>query len=184
MSFATRARSLTCGVVLVSVGALSLLLAGGAQAATCSATSTETLVSCVTSSNANTEANTITLAAGTYTPEAPLVLKNTHGLQTIEGPTSGGEALVEGSSLPSEEPELLVVASGVSAKVKNFVIAHAGKTPAPAVEDVGTLTMEAETDSGNLGPTCSCSQAGPRRSSTRRSPTARARVSSTAAWPP
>jgi hypothetical protein len=137
-------------VVLVSIGTLSLLSAGGAQAATCSATNTETLESCVTTVNGNTEANTITVAAGTYTPEKPLVLTNTHGLQKIEGPASGpAEALIAGTNVTETTPELLVVSELVSASIKDVVIAHAGRGVSAGIEDFGTLTIEQSTLGGN-----------------------------------
>jgi hypothetical protein len=157
MSNATFARLRMCGVALASVGALSLLAAGGANAATCTANTTTKLEECVKTANANAEANTIvvegvpnTHEAGPYLPgPAPLKLENTHGLQTIEGPTSTPEATIDGANIEVEHPELFVVDAGVSAKFKNIVIAHAGASGGAAgIEDFGSLEIEGSTISG------------------------------------
>jgi hypothetical protein len=157
MSNATLARLRMCGVALASVCALSLLAAGGANAATCNANSTVTLEECVKTANANAEANTIVVSgvpnaheSGNYLPgPSPIKLENTHGLQTIEGPTTTPEATIDGANVEAEHPELLVVEPGVSAKLKNVVLLHGGAVGgASAIEDFGTLSVEGSTISG------------------------------------
>jgi hypothetical protein len=149
MSYAILARLRTCGVVVACVGAVSLAAAGGASAATCTASSAEQLESCITTANANTEANTIVLSGGAYVPgPKALSLTNTHGLQTIEGPTALPEAEIQGTGIESEHPELFIIATGVSAKFKDVKIARAGGAAAGGIEDSGTLSVENSTLSG------------------------------------
>ncbi len=149
MTYAILPRWRICALALAAVGALSLAAASEASAATCSASTTAALEACVTSANANTEANTIVLAGGQYLPgPKPLSLTNTHGLQTIEGPTHLPEAAVDGTNVEVETPELFIIGTGVSAKFKDFVISHAGGGAAAAVEDFGNLTVEQATISG------------------------------------
>ena len=151
MAWAKNLLPVCAAVALAAIGAGSLG-AVAASAATCEAKETTELEACVKKADANTEANTIVLAAGQYTPAKTLKLTNASGLQKLEQKAGSGEVTIEGSNLPSENPELFVVEEGVSAAFKNFVIAHAGKAASAAVEVVGSIELEGVTLGGNLGP--------------------------------
>jgi hypothetical protein len=141
-------------VLLLTCAGIGGLAASSASAMTCPAKNTEQFEECVKKVNAptNTEENTIELSGGSYLPTPkPISLTNTHGLQTIEGPSKTPEAVIGGTDIEIETPELFIIGSGVSVKFKDVVIDHGGGGTASAVEDFGALTVEASTISGNTG---------------------------------
>ena len=71
---------------LVLVGASLLALPAPASAETYTASNTSEFETAISKANTNPGSNTIVLKAGTYTPLAPVMLTNTGGTQTIEGP--------------------------------------------------------------------------------------------------
>jgi HYR domain len=154
MSYGVLTRTCACGVAFASACAVSLLLASVASAkVVCSASSAAELETCVTTANGNGEENEIVLAGGSYAPTTPLRLTNTAHPQLVVGPSGSHvhEAVVAGGGLPVEEPGLFVIGVGVSATFKDFVIERAGKGSVPAVEDGGSLTLEAMSLPGNVG---------------------------------
>ena len=112
---------------------------------------TTELEACASRANTHTGAFTIKLKGGQYTPEKQISLSNKSGTITIEELAGSGEVTIQGSALPSENPELLVIKEGVSVVLKNFVIAHSGHSPAAAIEDVGSIELEGMTVAGNGG---------------------------------
>jgi hypothetical protein len=139
-------------VALVSLS----VFAAGASAATYNVKNTAELETAVASANANSGANTIVLASGSYVPLKTLALTNTSGLQTIEGPTSspsvrGSTAIISGSSVEPFPSQLFIVNLSVSAAIKNVEIGASGGLGTPAIEDIGNLTVESTTLEGNEG---------------------------------
>src|ERR1700685_2983710 len=91
-----------CVAALVVAGASLSRLTGGASAATFNVSNATQFEEAVTKANANTEANTIVLAAGDYVPTATQFFTNTSGVQTVEGPSSGASAVIDGASVQAE----------------------------------------------------------------------------------
>ncbi len=143
--------------VLFAVAAVSVaVLTPEASAATYSVKNTTELEEAVVKANANSGANTIVLAGGSYVPKKTLALTNTSGVQTIEGPTSaptvrGQSALIAGSSVEPTFDQVLIVEAGVSAAIKNLEIGASGGLGTPGIEDIGGLTIESTTLEGNTG---------------------------------
>jgi len=161
--FASRLRA--CAVVLAVAGASSLMLAGGASAATFNVSNTTQLEEAVSKANGNAQANTIVLASGAYLPETTLAFTDTSGVQTVEAsPGSpsleGPNTKLEGSNVQPYPSELFVVSPGVSVIFKYVEISHAGGGVAPAISDAsktgtstgGTVTIENSLVAGNTGP--------------------------------
>jgi hypothetical protein len=148
---------LRVALVAFAVAAVSLVvLTSGASAATYSVKNTAELEAAVASANANSGANTIVLAGGSYVPVKTLALTNTSGVQTIEGPSSapsvrGSTAQVSGSSVEPTFDQLFIVNLSVSATIKNLEIGASGGLGTSAIEDIGSLTIENTTLEGNLG---------------------------------
>jgi len=143
-------------VALVAATVSLSVLTAGASAATYSVKTTAELESAVTTANGNKEANTIVLASGSYAPLKTLALTNTSGVQTIEGPSGtpsvkGKSAIVSGSSVEPSFDQLLIVEQGASAALKNLEIGASGGLGTPAIEDIGSLTVESTTLEGNTG---------------------------------
>jgi hypothetical protein len=151
----TRWCALATGIVVAFSG-LSMLTADGASAATFPVATTAQLVEAVGKANANGEANTIVLASGAYLPAKTLTFINTGGLQTVEGPSGspsikGSTAKLEGTAVVPFPSEVVVVDAKVSVTFKNVEVAHGGGSGAPAMDDFGTLGIEASTIAGNTG---------------------------------
>jgi hypothetical protein len=123
--------------------------AGGAAAATFEASSTQQLVEAVGKANANESANTIILKGGTYLPAKKLTFTNTHGVQTIEGPTAFPAAKVVGSSVEPFPSELFFVEKGVSVVFKDLAETGGGGPGVPTTEVFGSLTVERSIMGGN-----------------------------------
>src|SRR5580658_8131849 len=115
---------LRVALVAFAVAAMSLaVLTTGASAATYNVKNTAELEAAVASANADSGANTIVLAGGSYVPDKTLALTNTSGVQTIEGPSSapsvrGTSAIINGSSVVPFPSQLFKVELGVSATIK------------------------------------------------------------------
>ncbi len=154
-------RRRTCSVALALAATASMLmLAGGANAATFVVHNTTELEAAVTSANANTEANTIELTAGTYLPTKTVIFTNTNGAQTVAGPagkigeatpgvTLSGNAVTEVAGV--SERELITVKDGVTLTLKHLVVTGGGEGANAGIEDAGTLNVENATISGNIG---------------------------------
>ena len=148
---------LRVALVAFAVAAVSLaVLTSGASAATYSVKNTAELEAAVASANANSGANTIVLAGGSYVPVKTLALTNTSGVQTIEGPSSapsvrGSTAQISGSSVEPTFDQLFIVNLSVSATIKNLEIGASGGLGTAAIEDIGSLAIENTTLEGNLG---------------------------------
>jgi hypothetical protein len=130
---------------------LLLLLAGEAGAATFNASTAKQLEEAVEKADANLEANTIVLAAGTYVPENPLNFTNKSGVQTIEGPASAPGASISGAGEKVVPSHVVEVAGGTSATAKNLRITLGGgaTTSAVEVQPTGTLDVESSALVGN-----------------------------------
>jgi phosphodiesterase/alkaline phosphatase D-like protein len=135
-----------------------MLNAAGASAETYSVKTTAELTAAVAKANANTETNKIVLEGGSYTPVKSLVLKNTSGALTIEGPTGspsikGKAASIDGTSVEPTFAQLFVIEGGVSVTLRNLEIGGAGGLGTPAIEVTpkGSLTIESSTLEGNIG---------------------------------
>ena len=148
----------------VAAACLGLLAASSASAATFHVSTTKQLEEAVTEANANTEANTIELTAGTtattYQPSKTLIFTNTHGTQTLAGPAGKtGEATpgvtISGNDVKEvpevSEKELITVKTGVTVTLKHVVVTGGGEGANAGIEDAGTLNVENATISGNIG---------------------------------
>jgi len=145
------------GLLALAAG-LGMLNAPGASAETYSVKTTAELTAAVAKVNANTETNKIVLEGGSYTPLKSLVLTNTSGALTIEGPagspaTKGRAATIVGSSVEPTFAQLFVVDGGVSVTLKNLEIGNAGGLGNAAIEVVpkGNLTIQSSSLEGNTG---------------------------------
>jgi hypothetical protein len=136
------------------------VLASSACAATFNVSNTVQLEEAVSKANANSQANTIVVAAGNYTPEgepaSTLDLKDKSGLQVIEGPAgsptvNGTPAIINGSSVVPTFAPLFEVEHGVSATIKNLEIGAGGGQGTAAIEVEGSLGIEDSTLEGNTG---------------------------------
>ncbi len=90
-------------LALAAAVSFSLFATASAGAASYSVKTTKEFVEAVASANANTEANTIVLASGTYAPAATVIFTNTHGTlrrwKDLRGPstTKTAPAILNGS---------------------------------------------------------------------------------------
>jgi hypothetical protein len=144
-------RARTCAVATTAAGAVLMALTASASAETYNVKNTGQLEEAVAQANANCAANTIVVAAGVYLPAHPLTFTDTCGVQTVEGPTHAPEVTIDGANEEVEHPELIVVGGGASVTLKDLVVDHAGGSSTAAVEDTGTLLVEASTVGGNRG---------------------------------
>jgi hypothetical protein len=151
MRHAFLARSRICAAALVTGGALLLALTGTASAETFTVGSAIQLEEAVQAANGNCAANTIVLTPGPYLPSKPLMFSDTCGPQTVEGPSHAPEAVIDGGAEEPEHPELIEIAAGASVTFKDVVVDHGGGGAAAAIEDSGTLNLEASTVGGNRG---------------------------------
>ncbi len=143
----------------VAVACLGLLAASPASATTFVVKNTLELEKAIASSNQNTEANTIELAAGTYQPTKTLIITNTGGTQTIAGPVGSIGVFTPGAKISgsnvvpigASEHELITVPIGVSLAVKHVVVTGGGSASNSAIEDYGSLDVENSTIDGNVG---------------------------------
>jgi hypothetical protein len=129
-----------------------LAFASAASAETINVSNTEQLAEAVTKANANSTANTIVLANGSYVPGSTLILTNTKGVQTIEGSTTFPGATLNGVSVEPPPSEILAIRSGVSAKLKRLSVTTGGGAATPAIDNAGTLEVESSLIAGNTGP--------------------------------
>jgi hypothetical protein len=136
---------------LVVAGVSLFALTGSASAETFTASNTTQLEEAVVKANATTGANTIVLSGGSYLPLTTLRFKNTSGLLTIEGPSSRPTAKLEGSAVEPFPSELFSIAAGASVAFKSVLVSHSGGPGVPAIEDIGSLDLEAVTVAGNKG---------------------------------
>jgi hypothetical protein len=128
-----------------------MALSASASAETYNVKNVAQLEEAVAAANGNCMANTIVLAAGVYLPAHALTFTDTCGVQTVEGPTHAPEATIDGANEEVEHPELVIIGGGASVSFKDLVVDHAGGTTTPAVDDAGTLVLEASTVGGNRG---------------------------------
>jgi hypothetical protein len=136
---------------LAVVGVSLFVLTGSASAETFTASNTTQLEEAVAKANATTGANTIVLSGGSYLPLTTLRFKNTTGLQTIEGPSSRPTAKLEGTAVEPFPSELFSIQAGASVAFKKVLVSHAGGPGVPAIEDVGSLSLEDAMVAGNKG---------------------------------
>ncbi len=156
MRYGFMARSRAFVVALAVVGALVLMLAGGASAETFNASSTSQLVEAVSKANATPGANTIVLTGGAYLPTATLTFTNTSGVQTVEGPagtpnTNTATAKLDGGAVEPVPSELFLIQAKVSVTFKHVEITHGGGAGVSAIDDFGTLDLESSTVAGDTG---------------------------------
>jgi HYR domain len=151
MSHGFLRRSRMLAGALAVLGASSLALASGASAHSFSVSNTAEFVKAVAEANADAEANTIVVAAGSYLPEATVKFTNKSGVQTIEGPATGAPARLLGSAVEPFPSELFVIEAGTSVTFKKVEISIGGGLGVASVVDLGTLALEASTDAGNKG---------------------------------
>ncbi len=146
--------------LMVAVAGFGLLAASPASAATFVVHDTTELEAAVVNANANTEANTIELTAGTYLPSKTMIFTNTNGAQTVAGPAGKiGEATpgvtLSGNDVKEitgvSERELITVREGVTLTLKHLVVTGGGEGANAGIEDAGTLNVENATISGNIG---------------------------------
>jgi hypothetical protein len=128
-----------------------LAFASAASAETFNVSNTEQLAEAVTKANANTTANTIVLASGSYVPGSTLILTNTKGVQTIEGSATSPGATLNGAAVEPFPSEILAIRSGVSAKLKRLSVTTGGGAATPAIDNAGTLEVESALIGGNSG---------------------------------
>jgi len=146
-----------CVAALLVACVSSLVLAGGAAAETYKVHETAEFVAAVAKANANSSANTIVLAAGTYGPEKTVTFTNTSGPLTIEGPSGSPSekleaAKLDGGAVVPNPSEFFVVDAGVSVTFKDVEITHGGGSgDVPTIEDLGSLGIESSIISGNTG---------------------------------
>jgi hypothetical protein len=136
---------------LAALVALACVSSGApdfAGAETFSVSNTVQFVEAVAKANANSQANTIKLAAGGYLPDAVVTLTNTSGTQTIEGPTTEA-ATIGGGAVEPFPSEIFNIKSGVSVVFKNVQATTAGTD---AINDFGSVEVESSTVGGNSGP--------------------------------
>ena len=129
-----------------------LAFASAASAETFNVSNTEQLAEAVTKANANATANTIVLASGSYVPGSTLTLTNTKGVQTIEGSVTSPGATLNGAAVEPFPSEILLISSGVSAKLKRLSVTTGGGAATPAIDNKGTLEVESALIGGNNGP--------------------------------
>jgi hypothetical protein len=121
------------------------------DAATFNASTAPQLEAAIEKANANSEANTIVLAPGTYVPENSLVFTGKSGTQTVEGPASAPGASVSGVGEKVTPSHLFDVEKGTSVAVKNVRITLGGGGATSGIEDVGSLDIESSALVGNRG---------------------------------
>jgi hypothetical protein len=145
---------LAAAAVLAGLG---LLGATDASAEVFKVSTTAELSAAVGKANASPGANTIVVASGVYLPTKALIFTNKTGLQTVEGPSGPPNvkleaAKLEGSAVEPAESELIVIKEAtVSVEFKDIVLTHGGGGSQSAIEDFGSLDLEASTVSGNIG---------------------------------
>jgi hypothetical protein len=145
------------GLLFLAAG-LAVLNAPVASAETYSVKTTSELTAAVAKANASTETNKIVLEGGSYTPLKSLVVTNTSGALTIEGPagapaSKGKAASIAGTSVEPTFAQLFVIEGGVSVTLENLEIGGAGGLGTAAIEVApkGNLTIESSTLEGNIG---------------------------------
>jgi hypothetical protein len=150
-------RRRVAGLLVLAAG-FGMLNAPGASAETYSVKNTAELTAAVAKANANTGTNKIVLEGGSYTPLKSLVLTNTSGALTIEGPsgssaTKGKAASIAGTSVEPTFAQLFVIEGGVSVTLRNLEIGGAGGLGTAAIEVLpkGNLTIESSSLEGNTG---------------------------------
>ena len=139
MSSALLARSCRCAAALILVGAMSLVLAGGASAKVFPASNTAQLEAAVAKANASAGSNQIVLAPGVYSPIKKLIFSNKSGRQTVEGPTSSPGATIEGGAIPGGKSTIEIAEGSWGENEVTFenVTLSKGKPSQAAIEDCG-----------------------------------------------
>jgi len=139
-----RAFGLRTAAATVLAAAAALVVVGPAEAATIAVSTTADLERAVASAQSGDE---IVLAATTYAPTKPLVLK---GTVTLRGDGAAPGARISGAALPADAPDLLVVDDGAVATVRAISFTSTASRGAAFVVR-GRLNLENAAVAGNAG---------------------------------